>query len=67
MPSWVAFTDEECLVGEAAKDQFANNPHRTIFDIVISIFYCRVCRLVTDSAETSRWPTLQRQVPTGSY
>jgi heat shock protein 5 len=33
-PSWVAFTDEERLVGDAAKNQYASNPHRTIFDIV---------------------------------
>ncbi|KAH7119725.1 heat shock protein 70 family [Dendryphion nanum] len=32
-PSWVAFTDEERLVGDAAKNQFAANPARTIFDI----------------------------------
>ncbi|CAL4918660.1 unnamed protein product [Urochloa decumbens] len=32
-PSWVAFTDEERLVGEAAKNQAALNPERTIFDI----------------------------------
>jgi len=32
-PSWVAFTDEERLVGDAAKNQYANNPHRTIFDV----------------------------------
>ncbi|KAK8210648.1 heat shock protein 70 [Phyllosticta capitalensis] len=32
-PSWVAFTDEERLVGDAAKNQYAQNPHRTIFDI----------------------------------
>lgn len=32
-PSYVAFTDEERLVGDAAKNQFAANPHRTIFDI----------------------------------
>jgi endoplasmic reticulum chaperone BiP len=33
-PSWVAFTDEERLVGDAAKNQFANNPGRTVFDVV---------------------------------
>jgi molecular chaperone DnaK (HSP70) len=33
-PSWVAFTDDERLVGDAAKNQFASNPSRTIFDIV---------------------------------
>ncbi|PVI02848.1 heat shock protein 70b [Periconia macrospinosa] len=32
-PSWVAFTDEERLVGDAAKNQYASNPHRTIFDV----------------------------------
>jgi heat shock protein 5 len=32
-PSWVAFTEEERLVGDAAKNQFASNPHNTIFDI----------------------------------
>ena len=33
-PSWVAFTDDERLVGDAAKNQFASNPHNTVFDIV---------------------------------
>ncbi|OQN98373.1 78 kDa glucose-regulated protein [Cryoendolithus antarcticus] len=32
-PSWVAWNDEERLVGDAAKNQFASNPERTIFDI----------------------------------
>ncbi|KAF8674442.1 hypothetical protein HU200_048276 [Digitaria exilis] len=32
-PSSVAFTDDERLVGEAAKNQAPLNPHRTIFDI----------------------------------
>jgi len=31
-PSWVAFNDEERLVGDAAKNQYASNPERTIFD-----------------------------------
>ena len=30
-PSFVAFTDEERLVGEAAKNQGSNNPKRTIY------------------------------------
>ena len=38
-PSWVAFTDEERLVGDAAKNQYASNPHRTIFDIVRIRFF----------------------------
>lgn len=32
-PSYVAFTDEERLVGDAAKNQYAANPTNTIFDI----------------------------------
>ena len=32
-PSWVAFTDEERLVGDAAKNQYASNPRRTVFDV----------------------------------
>jgi len=31
-PSWVAFTNSERLVGEAAKNQYASNPTNTIFD-----------------------------------
>ena len=31
-PSYVAFTDEERLVGDAAKNQYSSNPRRTIFD-----------------------------------
>lgn len=32
-PSYVAFTDDERLVGDAAKNQYAANPTRTIYDI----------------------------------
>ncbi|PWA76197.1 hypothetical protein CTI12_AA237490 [Artemisia annua] len=32
-PSWVAFTDSEWLIGEAAKDQAAVNAKRTIFNV----------------------------------
>jgi len=32
-PSWVAFTETERLVGEAAKNQAALNPENTIFDV----------------------------------
>ena len=32
-PSYVSFTDEERLVGDAAKNQFAANPTRTVFDV----------------------------------
>ncbi|KAL9676907.1 hypothetical protein QQ045_005129 [Rhodiola kirilowii] len=32
-PSWVAFTDTERLIGEAAKNQAVQNSERTIFDV----------------------------------
>lgn len=32
-PSYVAFTEDERLVGDAAKQQAANNPHNTIYDV----------------------------------
>ena len=45
-PSYVAFNDEERLVGDAAKNQYSSNPKRTIFDsksvhnaIVVTITY----------------------------
>lgn len=31
-PSYVAFTDTERLIGDAAKNQVAANPHNTVFD-----------------------------------
>ncbi|RUS33967.1 heat shock 70 kDa protein [Jimgerdemannia flammicorona] len=31
-PSYVAFTDDERLIGDAAKNQYASNPTRTVFD-----------------------------------
>ena len=31
-PSYVAFNDEERLIGDAAKNQYASNPQRTIYD-----------------------------------
>jgi heat shock protein 5 len=32
-PSWVAFTDTERLIGEAAKNQASMNPENTVFDV----------------------------------
>ena len=32
-PSYVAFTDEERLVGDAAKNQAAANPRNTVYDV----------------------------------
>lgn len=31
-PSWVAFTQDERLIGDAAKNQAPQNPHNTVFD-----------------------------------
>jgi len=31
-PSYVAFTDDERLVGDAAKNQASRNPYNTVFD-----------------------------------
>ncbi|KIK50753.1 hypothetical protein GYMLUDRAFT_51014 [Collybiopsis luxurians FD-317 M1] len=31
-PSWVSFTDDERLIGDAAKNAFASNPSNTVFD-----------------------------------
>ena len=31
-PSWVAFTDEERLIGDSAKNQAPQNPSNTVFD-----------------------------------
>ena len=39
-PSFVSFTDEERLIGEAAKNQAAMNPRNTIFDIKSVSFSC---------------------------
>ncbi|CAB5367171.1 unnamed protein product [Rhizophagus irregularis] len=32
-PSYVAFTDTEILIGEAAKNQAVMNPHNTVFSV----------------------------------
>jgi heat shock protein 5 len=32
-PSWVAFTETERLIGEAAKNQAPSNPENTVFDV----------------------------------
>ena len=32
-PSYVAFTDTERLIGDAAKNQATTNPERTVYDV----------------------------------
>jgi L1 cell adhesion molecule like protein len=36
-PSFVAFTDEQRLIGDAAKNQAAANPQNTVFGIFYSL------------------------------
>lgn len=61
-PSWVAFTDEERLVGDAAKNQYASNPHRTIFDVVSSTPSPTWCRPpCSHGTETSYRSQVQRE------
>jgi heat shock protein 1/8 len=38
-PSYVAFTDKERLVGEAAKNQVARNPTNSVFGNLSSFFF----------------------------
>ena len=38
-PSYVAFTDNERLIGEAAKNQAAMNPINTVFGKVLFFFF----------------------------
>ena len=40
MPSCVAFTEEERLIGEAAKHQATSNQRQTLFDVK-RLIYCR--------------------------
>jgi len=56
-PSFVSFTDEERLIGEAAKNQAAMNPENTVFDVK----YARL-----PASKPSIWPLLtvdSRQAP----
>lgn len=38
-PSYVAFTDTERLIGDAAKNQVAMNPHNTVFGEFFVVFW----------------------------
>eukprot|EP00753_Platysulcus_tardus_P013155 PLAT3629.1.p1 GENE.PLAT3629.1~~PLAT3629.1.p1 ORF type:complete len:644 (-),score=325.55 PLAT3629.1:50-1981(-) len=60
-PSWVAFTDTERLVGEAAKQQVALNPRNTVCDVKRLIG-----RRVTDDSVVKDMETLQYRVEGGA-
>ena len=53
-PSYVAFTDTERLIGDAAKNQVAMNPTNTIFDAKRLIG--RKFTDVTVQADMKHWP-----------
>ena len=61
-PSYVAFTADERLIGDAAKNQFASNPERTIFDVVSCTSRFVHLQLLTTSAEASYRSEVQGQV-----
>ncbi|VDK25632.1 unnamed protein product [Taenia asiatica] len=53
-PSYVAFTDEERLIGDAAKNQAAMNPTNTVFDAKRLIGRCYMDEEVY--SDMKRWP-----------
>jgi L1 cell adhesion molecule like protein len=47
-PSFVAFTDSQRLVGDAAKNQAASNPTNTVFGNSFILFlYCMICKFIS--------------------
>lgn len=47
-PSYVAFTDTERLIGDAAKNQVAMNPTNTVFGMITFPFYFALHLLIID-------------------
>jgi len=47
-PSFVAFTDDQRLIGDAAKNQAATNPENTVFGIVLFCIPLCFCCIVLD-------------------
>lgn len=41
-PSYVAFSDDDCLVGDSARNQIARNPTNTIFGKKVSMSISRI-------------------------
>lgn len=64
-PSYVAFTDTERLIGDAAKNQVALNPNNTIFGMLFSprkfknrrwaLMFLRINPLLLPRCQTSHW------------
>lgn len=49
-PSYVAFTDTERLIGDAAKNQVAMNPNNTIFGKCFKVFSIFLKKIVENAA-----------------
>ena len=60
-PSYVAFTEEERLIGDAAKNQVARNPKNTVFDAKRLIGRKFTDKIVQD--DTKLWPFKVEQGP----
>uniref|UniRef100_A0A165ZVQ3 Uncharacterized protein n=1 Tax=Daucus carota subsp. sativus TaxID=79200 RepID=A0A165ZVQ3_DAUCS len=45
-PSYVAFTDTERLIGDAAKNQVAMNPINTVFGKILTLNCIRICACI---------------------
>ena len=60
-PSYVAFTDSERLIGDAAKNQAAVNPSRTVYDVKRLIG--RRCEPTGPANASLRWPTVLVHIP----
>lgn len=59
-PSWVAFTNEERLIGEAAKNQFSSNTKNTVYDAKRLMG-----RKMTDECVKKELPNLMYEVKAG--
>jgi len=61
-PSYVAFTDEERLVGDAAKNQAAANPRNTIFDVkLVALHFLSYILQFTNNLQAYDRPKVLRQ------
>src|SRR5271168_1274615 len=58
-PSYVSFSDNECLIGDAAKNQVAMNPHNTYVIYLINVPHS-MSDLQCLRCETSHWTQVQR-------
>lgn len=62
-PSYVAFTDQERIVGDAAKTQSASNPLNTVFDVKRLIG--RKFRDAVVQSDMKHWPFVVLEGPGG--